>query len=68
MDDLVTHIDRRTEFLQRSFDDFDGAHDSGAKTTRLGQYHFHQDLPVRHRFEFDFASNVFAFNFTSFNF
>src|SRR5262249_36512372 len=43
--DLVAHIDRRTEFLQRPLNDFDGAHDARAKTTRLGQYHFHQDLP-----------------------
>src|SRR5215469_4301517 len=60
--DLVAHIDRRAEFLQRPLDDFDGAHDAGAKTTRLGQYHFHQDLPVRHRFAFVFAFNVFGFN------
>ena len=44
--DLVAHIDRRTEFLQRPFDDLDGAHDAGAKTARLGEYHFHQDLPA----------------------
>jgi len=30
--------------LQRPFDDFDCAHDTGAKTARLGEYHFHQDL------------------------
>ena len=38
------------------------AHDARAKTTRLGQYHFHQDLPVRHRFAFVFGFNVFGFN------
>jgi hypothetical protein len=47
--DFVTHIDRRTELLQRALDDLDGAHDAGAETARLGKYHFHQDLPVRHR-------------------
>ncbi len=39
--DLVAHIDRRPEFLQRPFDDLDGAHDAGAETTRLGENHFH---------------------------
>ncbi len=45
--DLVAHIDRRAVFLQRPFDDLDGAHDTGAETARLGEYHFHQDLPVQ---------------------
>ena len=44
--DLVTHIDWRAEFLQRPLDDLDRAHDAGAKAARLGEYHFHQDLPV----------------------
>ena len=48
--DLVADIDRRAELLQRPFDDFDGSHHARAKTTRLGQYDSHQDLPVRHRF------------------
>ena len=47
--DLVTHIDRRAEFLQRPFDDLDGAHHAGAEAARLGEYHFHQDLPVNRR-------------------
>ena len=45
--DLVAHIDRRAVFLQRPFDDLDGAHHTGAKSTRLGEYNFHQDLPVQ---------------------
>jgi hypothetical protein len=66
--DLVADVDRRTEFLQRPFDDFDGAHHARAKTARLGQYHFHQDLPVRHRFAFVFGFNVFAFKLFAFKF
>ena len=31
VDDLVSHIDRRSELLQRQFDDPDGAIDAGAK-------------------------------------
>jgi hypothetical protein len=41
MDDLVAHIDRGAVFLQRALDDLDGTHDSGAKTTRLREKHFH---------------------------
>jgi hypothetical protein len=47
MHDLVADIDRRPEFLQRPFDDLDGAHHASAETTRLGKNHFHQVLPVQ---------------------
>ena len=40
--DLVAHIDRRAEFLQRPLDDLDGAHDAGAEAARLGEDHFHR--------------------------
>jgi hypothetical protein len=40
----MTDVDGRTELLQRSFDDFNGAHDAGAETTGLGENYFHQNL------------------------
>ena len=43
--DFVTHVDRRTVFLQRALDDLDGTDDAGAKTARLGEYDFHQQPP-----------------------
>jgi hypothetical protein len=34
--DLMPHIDRRTEFLDRPLDDLNGTLDARAKTARLG--------------------------------
>src|ERR1700734_332206 len=45
--DLVAHIDRRAVFLQRAFDDLDGAHNSGAKTTGLSEDYFHRQITSR---------------------
>ena len=39
--DLVAHIDRRAELLQRAFDDLDGALDSGAEPAWIGKQDFH---------------------------
>jgi hypothetical protein len=37
MDDFVAHIDRRLIAIERTLDDIDRPHDSGAEATRLGQ-------------------------------
>src|SRR5229473_2595288 len=37
VDDLMAHIDRRTIFLERLFDDLDGPLDAGAEPSGLGQ-------------------------------
>src|ERR1700730_16716434 len=37
VDDLVAHIDGRAVFLERLFDDLDGALDAGAEPSGLGQ-------------------------------
>jgi hypothetical protein len=42
VNDLVPDIDRWTVFLQRAFDDLDGAHNAGAKTARLSEDYLHQ--------------------------
>ena len=39
--DFVAHIDRRTEFLQGTFDDGDGAFNTGTKTARIGEDDLH---------------------------
>jgi hypothetical protein len=41
VNDLVTHIDGWTVFLERPLDDLDRTHDTRAKAARLGQIHFH---------------------------
>jgi hypothetical protein len=33
--------------LQRPLDDLDGAHDTGAEATRLGEYYFHRQYLFR---------------------
>ena len=38
VDDLVAHIDRRAEFLERQLDDLDGAVDPGAKAARRAHH------------------------------
>src|SRR5579883_347385 len=38
---LVAHIDRGAVFIERTFDNIDGADHAGAKTARLSQDHFH---------------------------
>ena len=40
--DLVAHVDRRAERLQRALDDLDGAVDAGAETAGIGQQDLHQ--------------------------
>jgi hypothetical protein len=42
MDDLMPHIDRRPEFLERLFDNLNRAFDARAKTPRLGQKYLHE--------------------------
>jgi hypothetical protein len=37
VDDLVAHVDRRAELLERALDDLDRAIDAGAKAARLGE-------------------------------
>ena len=37
VDDLVAHIDGRSELLQRQFDDLDGAVDAGTEAARCRQ-------------------------------
>ena len=39
VDDLVAHIDRRAEPLERQLDDLDRAIDAGAKAARRGDQH-----------------------------
>ena len=39
---LVAHVDRRTEELERPFDDVDGAIDAGTEAPRVGEQHLHQ--------------------------
>ena len=43
--DLVAHVDRRAEALQRALDDLDGAVDAGAKAARLGEDDFFESWP-----------------------
>jgi hypothetical protein len=45
--DLVAHIDRRAVFLQRAFDDLDGADNAGAETAGLGEDNFHRQNTSR---------------------
>src|SRR6202023_4097683 len=45
--DLVAHIDRGAIFLQRAFDDLDGADDAGAETAGLSQDNFHRQNTSR---------------------
>ena len=40
VDDLVAHVDRRAERLQRALDDLDRAIDAGAEAARLGEDDF----------------------------
>src|SRR6185312_8895613 len=47
--DLVTHIDRRPVFLERAFDDLDGAHHAGAKSARLREDDPHRAPPLAPR-------------------
>ena len=42
--DFMAHIDRRTEAHQCAFDDFDGAFDAGAETSRIGKQDVHGGL------------------------
>ena len=42
--DLVTHVDRRAEQLERALDDVDRAIDAGAETARIGEQDLHVDL------------------------
>ena len=48
--DLVAHVDRRAEALQRALDDLDRTVDAGAKAARLGEDDFfeahHQRIPI----------------------
>ena len=41
VNDLVTHIDRRSVNGERTLDDLDRAVDPGAESARLGQQNFH---------------------------
>src|SRR3546814_9369452 len=48
--DFVSHVDGRAVFLQRQFDDVDGAHYTGAEPSGTGQDHSHSVcLPGRDR-------------------
>ena len=47
VDDLVTHVDRRAELLERPIDDVDCPHDAGAKAARLSQKYPHPDISFR---------------------
>ena len=40
----MAHVDRWAVLLQRALDDLDGTHDAGAKTARLGEMTFINDL------------------------
>ena len=41
MDDLVAHVDRRTEAIERALDDLDRALDPRAEAARIGEDHVH---------------------------
>ena len=46
--DLVPHVDRAAELLERALDDLDRAVDAGAEAARLGQDHLlHHSTPIR---------------------
>jgi hypothetical protein len=50
VNDFVPDIDGRAVFLERTFDNLDGAHDTGAKPSGLSEKNFHcgtfsQDAP-----------------------
>ena len=47
MDDLMTHVDRRTEPLEGKLDDLNRAIDAGAETARGGDQHLERRL-VQH--------------------
>ncbi len=42
VDDLVAHVDWRTEELDRALDDVDRAVDTGTEAPRIGQQDFHE--------------------------
>src|ERR1700722_8922988 len=42
MHDFMTYINRRPEFIERHFDDFDSTFDSGTKTAGLGEDNLHK--------------------------
>src|SRR5690606_226417 len=44
--DLVAHVDRRAEGLQRALDDLDRAIDAGTETTRVGEQDLHAVLAM----------------------
>ena len=43
---FMTHIDGRTECIERPFDDIDGPLDAGTEAARIGQNDFHGALPA----------------------
>src|SRR5207247_8401171 len=45
--DLVPHVDRRAELLERLLDDRDRAVDSGAEAAGIGEYDVHRETLVR---------------------
>ena len=42
--DLVPHVDRRAQRLERALDDLDGPVDAGAEAPWIGQQDLHQDV------------------------
>ena len=45
--DLVAHVDRGAELLQRAFDDLNGPHNPGAEPSRLSQNNAHRTISCR---------------------
>ena len=46
VDDLVTHVDRRAEQLERTLDDVDGPIDTGAEDAWVGEQNLHQTFSL----------------------
>ena len=44
--DFMAHVNRCTQHIQRTIDDFNGAVDTGAETPRVGKYDIHGDSGV----------------------
>ena len=51
MNDLVTHVDRRAEPLEREFDDIDRSDNPSAESSRLGEEDFQYHWRLLRRLE-----------------
>ena len=56
VDDLVAHVDRRTELRERALDDLDRTVDAGTEAARLGEDDIHHNTPITLHFEHQWLS------------